>query len=108
MQTKDQGNSEERWTLKLSHAPIFIFQKSTYMVESTYTVTLKLKSYISIPGPTDSPSHFWAAHRLYSCLGMCFHPAWHNPGQLPSGLLAGILSKQDYNSEALNHAACNR
>lgn len=58
MQTKDQGNSEERWTLKLSHAPIFIFQKSTYMVESTYTVTLKLKSYISVPGPTDSPSHF--------------------------------------------------
>lgn len=31
MQTKDQGNSEERWslhkTLKLSHAPIFIFSE---------------------------------------------------------------------------------
>lgn len=62
MQTKDQGNSEEGWslhkTLKLSHAPIFIFQKPLYMVGSTHPITLKLKSYISIHDSTDSPSHF--------------------------------------------------
>lgn len=41
--------------LKPFHGPIFIFLNSPHMVESAYTITLKLNSCTSIHGSTHSP-----------------------------------------------------